>query len=119
MAGRGSAQSKLAGVTLGLALIFGLPPLGGAIGISSAETSSSTCGPSWAGATAPDPGTVTNSFFSVSGTSASNEWAVGGQQTGSVATALIEYWNGASWAVQANPAPTTQSILYGVSFDSP
>ena len=64
-------------------------------------------GANWAVVPSPNPGNYTNFLMSVSGTSSSDVWAVGGQdnQQGSTITGsgLIEHWDGSAWSVNASP----------------
>jgi hypothetical protein len=65
-------------------------------------------GTAWTVQNSPSPGGVNgNRLYSVSATSATNAWAVGYYDKGTVDRTLIEHWNGTAWTVQ--PSPNTGS----------
>src|SRR6266852_8298727 len=57
--------------------------------------------------TTPNPNVHGNTLIAVSGTSASDVWAVGFSNSNNVneSRTLIEHWDGASWKVVASPNP--------------
>ncbi len=58
------------------------------------------------GAEQPSPGGANgNRLYSVSAISATNAWAVGYYDKGTVDRTLIEHWNGTAWTVQNSPDP--------------
>ena len=68
-------------------------------------------GTSWSVVSSPSPSAANNDLTAVSGSSASDVWAVGWTLDGSV---LIEHYDGSSWSVVSNPAVPSGSVLYGV-----
>jgi len=70
----------------------------------------------WSLQTVPaGPSTTSNSLNGVSCSSVSNCFAVGDEKSGGQFSALIEHYNGTSWAVQGFAGPPGQSFLEGVS----
>ena len=61
-------------------------------------------GSSWSVVASPSPGSTNNTLTGVAAISASNIWAVGGDESGtSGARTLIEHWNGKQWSVVKSP----------------
>jgi hypothetical protein len=75
-------------------------------------------GTRWAVVTTPDQsGWPNNYLYSVSGTSASNIWAVGTSlSTGNTSNStLVVHWNGTAWSIVTSPNPnSTYSAFQGV-----
>jgi len=67
-------------------------------------------GTAWTVVPTPDPGTSTNFLRAVSAFSASNVWAVGHADDGT----LVLHWNGTAWKVVPSPSPGTGNDLSGV-----
>src|SRR5258708_40272388 len=63
-----------------------------------------------AGTQPADPGTD-NTFASVAGLAACDDWAVGLRVSGGMLNTLIERWNGQAWTVVPCPGPGTDSRL--------
>jgi hypothetical protein len=63
-------------------------------------------GSTWKQVTTPSPGAGHDNFLQgVTVVSASNVWAVGYYDNGTVRRSLVEHWNGTSWKVAASPNP--------------
>ncbi len=78
-------------------------------------------GASWAIVSSPNPnGATISGLWGVSCASATSCFAVGFAYNGSGDLALVERWNGTSWAIVSSPNPTgaTNSYLLGVSCTS-
>ena len=75
-------------------------------------------GTSWAIIASPNTSpTQSNLLQGVTCVSASNCWAVGYYNTGSVHQTLIERWDGTSWTIVSSPntSATQTNILFGVT----
>ena len=77
-------------------------------------------GTSWAIVPSPNVGTTHhNTLSAVTCASATNCWAVGTSNNGSVNQTLIERWNGTSWAIVASPnSGALSNTLKGVTCSS-
>jgi hypothetical protein len=76
-------------------------------------------GTAWKQAPSPSPGSQENLLRSVATISASDVWAVGGQENigDSDERPLVEHWDGTSWSVVDQPADSGRA--YGVSASGP
>ena len=77
-------------------------------------------GKAWTVQPSPDPGgsTQSNGLSGVAAMSASDAWAVGNYNKGTVRKMLVEHWNGKTWKVQPSPSPSgsgTYPSLSGVA----
>lgn len=72
---------------------------------------------SWSVAASPSPNDDRNFLFGVSADAPHDAWAVGEQYPGS--GALIEHWNGSSWALSSNPAFAVDPVLNAVAAIAP
>ncbi len=97
----------------------------GFIGGNRTSTSRQQCpggaSSSWSLAASPNPSGATNSLLAaVSCPSATNCFAVGAYQTSSAYKALVEHWNGTTWAIitSPNPSGSTYAELNGVTCTS-
>ena len=75
-------------------------------------------GSRWRIVRSPSPGGYLNELWSVSGTSASNIWAIGvdGNWNAPGPPSLIEHWDGSTWSVV--PAPTSVGLMSVVALSS-
>jgi hypothetical protein len=73
-------------------------------------------GSAWSIVPSPDGGPGNNVLTGVSGTGASDVWAVGQSRTaGGAFQTLVEHWNGTIWQVVSSPNPgVSDNILNGV-----
>jgi hypothetical protein len=61
-------------------------------------------GTAWTVQNSPNPGGANgNRLYSVAATSATNAWAVGYYDHGTVDRTLVEHWNGSAWKLQPSP----------------
>ena len=73
-------------------------------------------GTAWTIVSSPNTSdSVHDDLFSVTCASASECWAVGYANNGSIYQTLIERWDGTSWTIVTSPNIGTVSLLYGVT----
>lgn len=71
-------------------------------------------GAAWARVSSPTPPGISSELRGVTGTSATNAWAVGDTFTKTGRVPLIERWNGTAWRQVRSPALPAEGILNGV-----
>jgi hypothetical protein len=77
-------------------------------------------GTAWSLALAPDPSPVTTALYGVAGTSATDEWAVGGYASTNVDTSpLIIHSDGQSWSKVGADPTVVDGTLNAVAADAP